>query len=167
MRALQRELAITTILITHDQSEAMAVADRIVILHQGRSQQAGTPDEVCDRPATEFVRAFLGPTTSLAGATHRPRQLELAIPGATGTPVRVTDVARLGFEIRVTVEDEQGASSWVQLTHDQAARRGVAVGDDVVVRPRGPYVVAGGATAHAPGRRPGLEGASDAPTPRH
>jgi sulfate/thiosulfate transport system ATP-binding protein len=157
VRSLQRELAITTILVTHDQLEAMEVADRIVILHQGRIEQTGAPDEVYDRPANDFVRGFLGPTTSLDGVAYRPHQLELARTGEAGTRARVTDVARLGFEVRVSVHDERGETTWVQLTHDEAARRGVAVGDEVVVRPRGPYVVASGASrasAEGPRRRP-------------
>ena len=136
VRNLQRELGITTILVTHDQSEAMEVADRIVILNDGRIEQVGAPDHVYDNPASAFVRGFLGPTTSLDGLTYRPHEIELGLSGERGTPVRITDVVRLGFEVRVVVEDLDGASSWVQLTHDEARQLDPNVGNVAVVRPR-------------------------------
>jgi sulfate transport system ATP-binding protein len=136
VRNLQRELGITTILVTHDQSEAMEVADRIVILNDGRIEQVGAPDHVYDNPASAFVRGFLGPTTSLDGLTYRPHEIELGLPGEWGTPVRITDVVRLGFEVRVVVEDLDGASSWVQLTHEEARQLDPNVGSVAVVRPR-------------------------------
>jgi iron(III) transport system ATP-binding protein len=62
IRGLQRRLGITAIYVTHDQEEAMAISDRIVILNQGRIEQEGTPLEVYQRPATSFVARFLGCT---------------------------------------------------------------------------------------------------------
>ena len=136
VRNLQRELGITTILVTHDQSEAMEVADRLVILNDGRIEQVGAPEHVYDNPASAFVRGFLGPTTSLDGLTYRPHEIELGSSGEWGTPVRITDVVRLGFEVRVVVEDLEGASSWVQLTHDEARQLDPNIGSVAVVRPR-------------------------------
>ncbi len=136
VRNLQRELGITTILVTHDQGEAMEVADRLVILNEGRIEQVGAPDHVYDHPATAFVRGFLGPTTTLDGVTWRPHEIELGSPGETGVAAHVIDVIRLGFEVRVVVKDHSGSTSWVQLTHEQSRRLDAQVGEAVVVRPR-------------------------------
>jgi len=141
VRNLQRELGITTILVTHDQGEAMEVADRIVILNSGRIEQVGAPHQVYDNPSNEFVQGFLGPTTTLDGITYRPHEISLGLSGDRGTPVRVTDVVRLGFEVRVVVEDATGESSWVQLTHDEARQLDPQVGDSAVVRPRSEVLI--------------------------
>ena len=60
LRRLQTELGLTTLFVTHDQAEAMAISDRIAVMHQGRLEQLGTPREVYDRPATRFVAGFIG-----------------------------------------------------------------------------------------------------------
>lgn len=135
VRSLQRELGITTVLVTHNQVEAMEMADRLVIMNAGRLEQIGTPDEVYDKPANDFVQGFLGPVTSHEGVLCRPHDLELCEPGL-GTPGVVSDVLRLGFEVRVVVTDAQGGETWLQLTHDEAQRRRLAPGDAVAVRRR-------------------------------
>ena len=68
LRAIQRTVGTTTILVTHDQGEAMALSDRIVIMNQGRVEQIAAPQEAYERPATAFVARFLGKTNELAGA---------------------------------------------------------------------------------------------------
>ena len=136
VRALQHELRITTILVTHDQNEAMEVADRLVILRDGRIEQIGEPDDVYDHPANEFVRGFLGPTTQWLGSTVRPHELSISLTNEGGTAVTVSDVVRLGFEVRIVVSDSGGASSWIQLTHDEAQRCDLHVGDTAYVRRR-------------------------------
>ena len=60
LRTLHAKIAVTSVLVTHDQEEALEVADRIVIMNQGRIEQTGTPDEVFHNPASEFVVTFLG-----------------------------------------------------------------------------------------------------------
>jgi sulfate transport system ATP-binding protein len=135
VRSLQRELGITTILVTHDQSEAMEIADRLVILNEGRIEQVGTPDSMYDKPANDFVQGFLGPITTLNGVAFRPHDIELCASGE-GVAATVTDIIRLGFEVRVVVNDKEGNSSWVQLTHDEAQRLDLFVGENVALRPR-------------------------------
>jgi sulfate transport system ATP-binding protein len=135
VRSLQRELGITTILVTHDQSEAMEIADRLVILNEGRIEQVGTPDSMYDKPANDFVQGFLGPITTLNGVAYRPHDIELCAPGE-GVAATVTDIIRLGFEVRVVVNDIEGASSWVQLTHDEAQRLDLLIGENVALRAR-------------------------------
>ncbi|WP_138465890.1 ABC transporter ATP-binding protein [Poseidonocella sp. HB161398] len=60
IRAIQRELGITTIFVTHDQEEALSISDRVVVMHQGRADQTGSPAEIYNRPATRFVAGFVG-----------------------------------------------------------------------------------------------------------
>jgi len=136
VRSLQQELGITTILVTHDQAEAMEIADRLVILNEGRIEQAGRPSFVYDHPATDFVASFLGPITSLGGIAYRPHELELATPASGEDGLRVRDVVRLGFEVRVVLEDAEGTTTWVQLTHDQAKRLNPKVGARYALRVR-------------------------------
>ena len=71
IRALQRKLKLTILYVTHDQSEAMTLSDRIAVIHQGRFEQVGSPAEVYEAPATPFVAEFLGRTVSLEGKITR------------------------------------------------------------------------------------------------
>jgi sulfate transport system ATP-binding protein len=134
VRSLQRDLGITTILVTHDQAEAMEIADRLVVLNEGRIEQVGTPDAMYDKPTNDFVQAFLGPITTLNGVAYRPHDIELC-PAGNGVEATVTDVIRLGFEVRVVVESG-GITTWVQLTHDEAQRLNPVVGEHVSLRAR-------------------------------
>jgi sulfate transport system ATP-binding protein len=136
VRSLQKELGITTVLVTHDQSEAMEIADRLVILNEGKIEQTGKPSFVYDHPSTDFVAGFLGPITTLWGISYRPHELELSLDGDEGEKATVTDVIRLGFEVRVVLTNQTGESSWVQLTHDQAKALNPSHGQRYVVRPR-------------------------------
>ncbi len=135
VRSLQHELGVTTILVTHNQFEAMEIGDRLVILNQGRVEQTGAPSVVYDHPANDFVYAFLGPTTTWGRVPVRPHDLELCRVDK-GTAVTVTEVVRLGFEVRVVVANALGVPTWVQLTHDEAQRLDPRVGDVVGVRVR-------------------------------
>jgi len=135
VRSLQRELGITTLLVTHNQAEAMEVADRVVILQQGRIEQVGAPSEVYDAPANEFVKSFLGPTSPFGTASIRPHDLVIEVSGIGESGV-VTDLIRLGFEVRVVVTLDTTQKVWVQLTHHEAADRNIRVGERVGVRQR-------------------------------
>jgi sulfate/thiosulfate transport system ATP-binding protein len=107
LRRLHEEVHVTTVLVTHDQEEAMELADRIVVLNGGRIEQVGAPRELYDAPANEFVMGFLGP------------------------------VARLGFEVRVELELAGDGSVAAQLTRHEAEQLELAEGDIVYVRPTG------------------------------
>lgn len=107
IRAIQRELGITAIFVTHDQEEALSISDRVVVMHQGRADQIGTPAEVYNRPATRFVASFVGhlntfdarveDNASLSFAGHRfPAMAQLrllasdsAVSGKLDGPVTV------------------------------------------------------------------------------
>ncbi|MGN6472697.1 MAG: sulfate/molybdate ABC transporter ATP-binding protein, partial [Mycobacteriales bacterium] len=71
LRRLHDEVHTTTIFVTHDQEEAMEIADQIIVINHGKVEQAGSPDELYDRPANDFVMGFLGPVTTLGGRLVR------------------------------------------------------------------------------------------------
>ena len=114
LRRLHDEVHTTTIFVTHDQEEALEVADEIVVINDGRVEQIGSPDTLYDKPANDFVMRFLGETTELAGQTVRPHDIDVSLqPGVLGsTPGRVTRILRVGFEVRVTVATEEPATCW-------------------------------------------------------
>jgi sulfate/thiosulfate transport system ATP-binding protein len=138
LRQLHDTVHVTTVFVTHDQEEAMDVADRIFVMAGGVVEQEGTPDELYERPANDFVMSFLGPVTKLNGALVRPHDLDLCTteePGAVHA--RVARIARLGFEVRVEVEidsDDGPVDSWIQVAREEAAKLGIKAGDDVFVR---------------------------------
>jgi sulfate/thiosulfate transport system ATP-binding protein len=135
LRRLHDEIHVTTVFVTHDQEEAMDVADRIVVMADARVEQVGSPDQLYDEPANPFVMSFLGPVTRLDGTLVRPHDLELLhdpVPGST--PATVVRLARLGFEVRVEIE-VGGADVFVQVTRATAAALGVEPGSTVHVRP--------------------------------
>jgi putative spermidine/putrescine transport system ATP-binding protein len=85
LRAIQRRLGITTILVTHDQVEAMTMSDRIAVMYRGRIAQLSTPFEAYERPETPFASSFLGKTNTFAGEVMRrnPRCAEVDVAGTT------------------------------------------------------------------------------------
>ncbi len=87
LRRLHDEVTVTTVFVTHDQEEALEVADEIVVINEGRVEQVGTPDQLYDEPANDFVMGFLGEVTTLPlerGAVRlRPHDVEVE-----GCPVR-------------------------------------------------------------------------------
>jgi sulfate transport system ATP-binding protein len=134
LRRLHDEVHVTTVFVTHDQEEAMEVADTIVVINNGAVEQCGTPDQLYDAPASDFVMSFLGPVTRFGGRLVRPHDLELFMDPEPGTTAAtVLHVVRLGFEIRVDLAagDEEFS---VQLTRGEAAKLGVAIGDVAFVR---------------------------------
>jgi len=133
LRRLHDDVHVTTVFVTHDQEEAMEVADEIVVINRGAVEQVGTPGQLYDEPANDFVMSFIGPVTRLAGQLVRPHDLELATrpePGAV--PATVARVVRIGFEVRIDVRTADG-DVWVQLTRGEAGDLGVEVGDRVFV----------------------------------
>jgi sulfate/thiosulfate transport system ATP-binding protein len=139
LRDLHDTLHVTTVLVTHDQEEAMEVADRLAIINQGRLEQVGTPSDMYDHPDTEFVLTFLGPATRLDDEWVRPHDLVVhrvedgkTVDGAVVG--KVTRVTHLGFEVRVDVELTAGRGScWVQLSRGIAADLALEPGEEVWV----------------------------------
>ena len=137
LRRLHDDVHVTTVFVTHDQEEALEVADEIVVINHGRVEQIGTPDQLYDTPANDFVMSFLGPVTRLAGTLIRPHDLELE-RGHTGDGHRgrVVRITRVGFEVRVSVQPDDGGEP-VLVTHTRTHHRhlGLHEGDPVTVRP--------------------------------
>ena len=115
LKTLQRQLRITFVFVTHDQGEALSMADRVAVFNEGRIQQVGTPAEVYDRPATPFVADFVGSSNvlprglvaRLTGQNHpaslRPERVRL---GNSGLAATVTGASFLGAATRLFVEAE-------------------------------------------------------------
>ena len=136
VKELHRQIKVTTILVTHDQDEAMEVADQLLIMHAGKIDQAGEPSELYERPATEFVHSFLGPTTLFKGVAVRPHDLELVSPSVGSIEGVVTSIMELGFEIQVTITLSDGSTPWVQMSRNEFRALGVTTGSPVSVRER-------------------------------
>ncbi|MEO9238730.1 MAG: sulfate ABC transporter ATP-binding protein [Jatrophihabitantaceae bacterium] len=120
LRRLHDEVQVTTVFVTHDQEEALEVADSLVVINHGRVEQIGSPSELYDQPANDFVMGFLGPVTSLAGRLVRPHDIEiLAEARPEAVPATLTRLVRLGFEVRAELSTGDGPT-WVQLTRGQA-----------------------------------------------
>ena len=149
LRRLHDEVHVTTVLVTHDQEEAIEISDEVVVLAGGRVVQVGHPLDLYDKPADEFVMRFLGPVTRVGGALVRPHDVELSRePGSGAFPAVVSRVVRLGFEVRVELRLDGATSSAAstngtslsgeevvaQLTRGSAAQLGLREGDRVHVR---------------------------------
>ena len=134
LRRLHDEVHVTTVFVTHDQEEALEVADEIVVINNGRVEQVGSPDDLYDRPANDFVMRFLGPVTRLGDRLVRPHDLRIttgpAGPGAVAG--RATRIVRVGFEARVEVTTDDQIIS-VTLRRSELLELGLQVGDPVAV----------------------------------
>jgi sulfate transport system ATP-binding protein len=143
LRRLHEQVHATTIFVTHDQEEAMELADQIVIVNEGRVDQTGSPKELYDAPATPFVMGFLGPVTRLGDELVRPHDVEIfrhAQPGSVRATVE--RVVELGFQSRVELELPDGRPVTVQLTRALVRELAVRSGDIVFLKH-----IAGEATA--------------------
>jgi len=137
LRRLHEETHTTTILVTHDQEEAMEVADEVVLMAKGRVEQVGPPSELYERPANEFVMSFVGPVTRVGEAYVRPHDVEILLsPDGADAEAMVERIVHLGFEVRVELVDAEGERLSVQLTRDAATELELAHGDVVWVRAR-------------------------------
>ena len=136
LRRLHDEVHVTTVLVTHDQEEAMDVADRIVVLNEGRIEQTGAPRELYDRPRTPFVMRFLGPVSQVGESLVRPHDVAvLQAPEDGALEAMVTRVVHLGFEVRAEAILEGGEPVQVQRARDEAEALELASGDVLWLRP--------------------------------
>jgi sulfate/thiosulfate transport system ATP-binding protein len=135
LRRLHDEVHVTTVLVTHDQEEAMEVADLIAVMNDGHIEQVGGPRDLYERPANDFVMSFLGPVTRLGSELVRPHDVRIAsLPEPGSSEAQVTRVVHLGFEVRVELELADGGEANVQLTKSEADELELADGDIVHVR---------------------------------
>src|SRR4029078_5815609 len=142
LRRLHDEVHVTTVLVTHDQAEALDVADRIAVLNKGRIEQVGSPTEVYDSPANGFVMSFLGTVSLLNGILVRPHDIrvgrnpDMAIAAddgtaeTTGVTKAVIDrIVTLGFEVRVELTSAADKTQFTaQITRGDAEALGLKEG---------------------------------------
>jgi sulfate transport system ATP-binding protein len=134
---LHDEMHVTTIFVTHDQEEALELADSIVVMNKGRVEQIAPPRELYDHPANEFVMSFVGPVNKLGDSWVRPHDIELRHePNGSTREAQIERVVRLGFETRVDLVRDDGERLHVQLTRDEAEELELDTGDIVYVRTR-------------------------------
>ena len=137
LRRLHDEMHVTTIFVTHDQEEAMEIADQIVLMNHGRVEQVGGPRELYEEPANEFVMSFVGPVNRFGESFVRPHDLELRIePNGETTAGKVERIIHLGFEVRVELQLEDGRDCWAQVTREEAEQLELTPGGTIFVRPR-------------------------------
>ena len=135
LRRLHDEQGVTTVLVTHDQEEAMEVADTLAVMNEGQIEQVGGPREVYDHPATDFVMGFIGPVSHVGGRLVRPHDVAVSlVPGAGSIEAMVLRVVHLGFEVRIELELPGGELARAQLTRHQTEELELARGDIVYVR---------------------------------
>jgi sulfate/thiosulfate transport system ATP-binding protein len=136
LRRLHDETHTTTVIVTHDQEEAMDIADRVVVMNRGRVEQIAPPRELYDRPANEFVMSFVGPVNQLGDAFIRPHDVELlSEPNGMTQEAMVERLVHLGFEVRIELVRDDGQRLSAQLTREQAEALELERGQIVYVRP--------------------------------
>ena len=137
LRRLHDEVHVTTVFVTHDQEEAMAVADRIAVMNRGRIEQVGGPRDLYEHPETEFVMSFVGPVNQVGDTWVRPHDLELLTePSDLAEEAMIERIVHLGFEVRVELIRGDGERLWAQVTRDRCEELELAEGQIIYLRPQ-------------------------------
>jgi sulfate transport system ATP-binding protein len=166
LRRLHDEIHVTSLFVTHDQEEALEVADQVVVMNAGRIEQVGTPDEVFHQPASEFVLNFLGNVNLFHGRIEdgravfgamvvdaptgektngqaarlfvRPHELDVLIQPDRHSSLEatVTRIQSAGPVVKVDLACADGQPIHVEMTHDRHRQLGIKKGDEVFVRPK-------------------------------
>jgi len=166
LRRLHDEIHVTSILVTHDQEEALEVADRVVVMNHGQIEQIGTPEEVFHKPATQFVMEFLGQVNMFRGRVQggkamlgevaldghffpgrdegaamvymRPHELDIKLykNGAPSFPAKVTRINPAGSIAKVTTRTNEGQEVLVDLSLDDYQRLSLQEGADIFIYPK-------------------------------
>jgi sulfate transport system ATP-binding protein len=135
LRRLHDEVHVTTIFVTHDQAEAMDVASKIAVMNHARIEQVGTPTELYDEPATEFVMSFVGEANRLGSAWVRPHELDIVdYPTPDAVEAMVERITLYGFDARVELSPADGEPLTIQLTRQSLLERELQQGQIVWVR---------------------------------
>jgi sulfate transport system ATP-binding protein len=136
LRRLHEEMHVTTIFVTHDQEEAMDVAEQLVVMNQGRVEQSGSADDLYEQPANEFVMSFVGEVNRLGDSYVRPHDIEVVLDADESTEEgMVKRIVALGFEIRVELVLGDGTEVWAQLTRNELQRLELREGQIAYLRP--------------------------------
>ena len=153
LRHLHDEVHVTTVFVTHDQEEAMEVADEIVVMNKGKVEQVGTPAEIYDHPATAFVMSFIGPVNILPSTSKifqsngfdsahqeiflRPQDVIVETsPNGTTVPARVSRIIHLGWEIQAELTLDDGQVVTAHLTRDRFDQLKLEPQQHVYVKPK-------------------------------
>jgi sulfate/thiosulfate transport system ATP-binding protein len=136
LRRLHDEVDVTSVFVTHDQEEAMELADRIVLMNHGRVEQVGDPRDLYERPANDFVMRFVGPVTSFGGSLLRPHDVQVRLePVASSREAMIERLVHLGFEVRAEMVLQDGQRVTAQLSREEAIALDLERGQIVYVRP--------------------------------
>ena len=131
LRRLHDEMHVTTIFVTHDQEEAMDVAEQLVVMNEGRVEQSGSADDLYDHPANEFVMSFVGEVNRLGEHFVRPHDMEVVLdPDERTEEAMVQRIVALGFEIRVEFLLGDGTRGLGAADPHRAPEAGAARGPD-------------------------------------
>jgi sulfate/thiosulfate transport system ATP-binding protein len=154
LRRLHDEVHVTTIFVTHDQEEAMDVAEQIVVMNEGRVEQAGPPVDLYEHPSSEFVMGFVGPVNQLGDSFVRPHDLDiLHVPDPGSQEAQIERIVHLGFEVRIELALGDGKHLWAQLTKAQVEELELEETQIVYVRPRRQRIFNGGGEPTTAGER--------------
>ena len=135
LRRLHDEVHVTTIFVTHDQEEAMEIAEQIVVVNEGRIEQSASPAEIYDSPASQFVMTFVGPVTRVGGRLVRPHDVQVLTEASEASEQAVvTRIVRLGFEVRVELLPPEGDLMTAQLSRTEADQLELVEGQIVHIR---------------------------------
>ena len=152
LRRLHDEIHLTSVFVTHDQEEAIELADRVVIINRGIVEQNGSVDDVVDRPANEFVMSFFGtvnvfrdPLRPESPVYTRPHDVEVCASPCEGTVrARVDEVRAAGAIVRIVAVGADGAPIHIEVTREEYQRLNVPKGQAVHLRPRAAKAFPGG-----------------------
>ena len=132
LRHLHEEVHVTTIFVTHDQAEAMDVANQIAVMNNGRVEQVGDPTQLYDEPASEFVMQFVGEANRVGDRWVRPHDLDVrSEPAPGGVEAQIERITRYGFDARIELVDAGGEPLVVQVTRDRLEELELARGQIV------------------------------------
>jgi sulfate/thiosulfate transport system ATP-binding protein len=136
LRRLHDDVHVTTVFVTHDQEEAMEVADRIVVVNHGRVEQVGGPRDLYEHPSNAFVMGFVGPVTRLGDSFIRPHDVELRLePNGATSEAMIERLVHLGFEVRVELVLRDGQRLLAQVSREDAEQLELRQGQIIFARP--------------------------------
>ncbi len=151
LRHLHDDVHVTTVFVTHDQEEAMEVADQIVVMNKGQVEQVGTPAEIYDHPASPFVMSFIGPVNVLRSRVFqqsegtpphcdiflRPRDIIIETsPNDNTVPARIHRIIHLGWEIQVELRLDDGQELMAHLSRERFDELHLEPQQQVFIKPR-------------------------------
>jgi sulfate transport system ATP-binding protein len=136
LRRRHDETHTTTVIVTHDQEEAMEVAETVAVMNHGKIEQVAGPVELYEHPANEFVMEFVGTVNRLGDTFVRPHDLEVTLePNGTTKEAMIVRLVQLGFDVRLELVRDDGEPLAAQMTRDQAEALELGPGQIVYVRP--------------------------------